>query len=100
MREYVTHTAWRVKPGREADFVRAWQDWAAWSRGEGLVEEPRLLRDVDDQSLFVSSGQWVELSTIHTWRALPGYEERVARLRELVDSFEPRTLEVLRPGKG
>lgn len=99
MREYVTHTAWRVKPGREAEFVRAWEEWAEWSRGEGLVEEPRLLRDTDDPGLYISFGNWVELGTIHTWRALPGYEERVARLRELVDSFDPRSLEVLHPGK-
>ena len=29
------------------------------------------------------------------WRALSGYQERVARLSEVVDSFEPRTLQVV-----
>ncbi len=30
---------------------------------------------------------------MRTWRAEPGYHERVARLQELVDHFEPQTLE-------
>jgi hypothetical protein len=29
------------------------------------------------------------------WRALAGYQERVVRLREVLDSFEPRTLEIV-----
>jgi hypothetical protein len=31
---------------------------------------------------------------VRNWRALPGYEERVVRLTEVVESFEPRTLEI------
>ncbi len=33
-------------------------------------------------------------TAIKNWRALAGYHERVARLREVVDRFEPRTLEI------
>ena len=35
------------------------------------------------------------MSAVRNWRALPGYQERVARLREVVDDFTPRTLEVV-----
>jgi hypothetical protein len=32
---------------------------------------------------------------VSNWRAQAGYHERVAKLREVVDRFEPRTLEVV-----
>ena len=37
---------------------------------------------------------WQSATAIKNWRALAGYHERVARLREVVDRFEPRTLEI------
>lgn len=33
---------------------------------------------------------------MRAWRTRPGYAERIARLQELVESFEPKTYEVLR----
>jgi hypothetical protein len=35
------------------------------------------------------------MQAVRNWRALAGYQERVAKLREVVDHFEPRTLEVV-----
>lgn len=95
MPEFVTYTTWHVRPGMEDEFVRRWEDWAYWSKVEGLVGQVRLLRDADDPGTFVSFGRWDEIAAIRSWRSRPGYHERVARLQELVESFEPRTLEVL-----
>jgi heme-degrading monooxygenase HmoA len=90
-----THTSWIVKPGREDEFVERWSDWADWSHREGLEAHALLLRDADHPERFVSFGPWESLQAIRNWRALAGYQERVARLREVVDEFEPRTLEVV-----
>ena len=90
-----THTAWRVKPGDEDEFVARWNEWVEWSRREGLAAPALLLRDADDPSAFVSFGPWVNRSAVRNWRSLTGYQERVARLSEVVESFEPRTLEVV-----
>ena len=95
MPEFVTYTTWHVRPGMEDEFVRRWEDWAYWSKVEGLVGQVRLLRDADDPGTFVSFGRWDEIAAIRSWRSRPGYHERVARLQELVESFEPRTFEVL-----
>ena len=88
-----THTTWRVKAGREEEFIRRWLEWIEWSHRQGLRAHARLLRDVENPSLFVSFGPWETISAVRTWRGEPGYHERVARLQELVEEFEPRTLE-------
>jgi heme-degrading monooxygenase HmoA len=93
MAETYTHTTWRVKPGQEEEFIRRWKEWIDWSHLQGLGPRARLLRDAESPSTFVSFGPWENLDAVRSWRALPGYHERVARLHEVVESFEPRTLE-------
>jgi heme-degrading monooxygenase HmoA len=94
MEPHYSHTTWRVKPGQEDEFVLRWTEWAEWSRRQGLDPQALLLRDLDSPETFVSFGPWSSVSAVRNWRALEGYQERVARLREVVDQFEPRTLEV------
>jgi heme-degrading monooxygenase HmoA len=84
MSEAYTHSTWRVKPGLEDEFVRRWEDLAHWSALQGLTSRAKLLRDIDEPSRFV-----------RRWRAAPGFHERVARLQEVLDDFEPRTLKVV-----
>ena len=90
-----THTTWRVKPGREDDFVDRWHEWIDWSHRQGLRERAILLRDLESRNTFISYGPWENVSAVSSWRALPGYQERVEQLRETVETFEPRTLEVV-----
>jgi heme-degrading monooxygenase HmoA len=90
-----THTSWIVKRGREAEFIERWSEWADWSHREGLAGRAMLLRDLDNPERFVSFGPWESMQAIRNWRALSGYQERVARVGELVEQFEPRTLEVV-----
>jgi heme-degrading monooxygenase HmoA len=90
-----TLTSWVVKRGREAEFVERWSEWAEWSHREGLAARAMLLRDADDPERFVSFGPWESMQAVRNWRALAGYQGRVAKLREVVDHFEPRTLELV-----
>jgi heme-degrading monooxygenase HmoA len=90
-----THTSWVVKEGRESEFVERWSEWADWTRRQGLASHALLLRDVDDPKRFVSFGPWESMQAVSGWRAQAGYQERVARLREVVELFEPRTLDVV-----
>jgi len=87
---------WVAKPGREEEFVAAWQELADWTRGEfGERSSAKLLRDMADPRRFVSFGPWDSLEAIDAWRALPGFKEGVSRIREFLESFEPVTLEVV-----
>ena len=88
-----THTTWQVKSGQEDEFVRRWVDWVQWSHRHGLRAHARLLRDTENPSTFVSFGPWETVGAVRSWRRDEGYHERVARLQELVERFEPRTLE-------
>jgi len=90
-----THTTWRVRAGMEDEFVERWGEWAEWSHRQGLGAHARLLRDVESPDTFVSFGPWVSIGAVRNWRGLAGYHERVARLQEVVESFEPRTLELV-----
>lgn len=91
-----THGTWTVTPGREQDFVAAWTELAEWTFREvpGGVWA-KLLRDAAAPNRFVSFGPWESLEAIDRWRALPGWQERVGRLRELLDDFQPSTLELV-----
>jgi quinol monooxygenase YgiN len=95
-----TAGSWKTKPGLEDEFVRRWVDLAEWTLAEGLGSgRPVLLRDTGDPTRFVSYGAWESMEQIERWRAHPGFQERVGKLREVLEDFEPQTLElVAEPG--
>jgi heme-degrading monooxygenase HmoA len=95
MEKPYTHTTWRVRAGSEDEFVRRWSEWVDWSHREGLEAPALLLRDLENPQAFISFGPWANMAAVRSWRALAGYQERVARLSEVLDSFEPRTLEIV-----
>lgn len=85
-----------MKPGRADEFIAAWKEFAEWSAantaGAGWV---KLLRDSDDENRFLTVGPWESREAIDAWRALPGWKERIGRIRELLDGFEASTLEAV-----
>jgi quinol monooxygenase YgiN len=95
MTEPYTHGIWQVKPGRAEDFIAAWREFAAWSMGQtkGILWGV-LLRDTEDPNRFVGAGAWESFEDIDFWRWDPGFERRMAAMRELVDDFELRTMEL------
>ena len=93
MSQAYTHTTWTVKPGLEDEFVRRWTEWVNWSALQGLSAPAKLLRDVDDPRRFVSYGPWRSIDAARQWRAMPGFHQRISRLQEVVERFEPSTLE-------
>jgi heme-degrading monooxygenase HmoA len=90
-----TLTVWQVRPGLEDEFVRRWSEWIEWSHRQGLQADARLLRDVDTPGRFVSFGPWVTLQAVRSWRSQQGYQERVERLQEVLESFQAETLELV-----
>ncbi len=91
-----TQGVWQVKPGRTDEFVAAWTEFAEWTaehaQGAG---RGTLLRDLADQNRFISIGPWESREAIEAWRALEGWGERVARIREMLVDFQPATLELV-----
>jgi heme-degrading monooxygenase HmoA len=89
-----TYGIWQVKPGRADEFAAAWAELAEWTT-ENVpgARWAKLLRDTQDENRFISFGPWESLDAIAAWRELDGFRERVGRVRELLESFEPFTLE-------
>jgi len=98
MRELYTHGRWVVKAGQAEAFQAAWQELAEWTSaniGGAVGGEARLLQDLDDPLSFYSFGPWDSMEAIEAWRAAAGFQERVGRVRELLESFEAHTLRLV-----
>jgi heme-degrading monooxygenase HmoA len=92
MGQTYSQTTWIVKPGSEDEFVRRWQELAAWSAAHGLAKST-LLRDNERRNRFVSFGPWESLDAVRRWRGMPDFHERIQRVQEVLEGFEPHTLE-------
>jgi heme-degrading monooxygenase HmoA len=90
-----TMSVWEVKPGREEDFVNAWDELARWTVEAGFESTATLLRDRLRQGRFVSFGPWPSAEAAESWRGSPGFAERLRALGETLDRFEPETYDVV-----
>jgi heme-degrading monooxygenase HmoA len=87
---------WTVRAGREADFIERWRELAGWAAETfPSAGKPTLLKDHDQPNRFISFGSWDSLEAIDEFRGHAGFAERVGRLRELLDDFQPMTLEAI-----
>lgn len=77
----------------------SWQDLADWTVAEFPEAQGTLLRDREAPNVFFSFGPWRDLDQALAWRASEGFRQRVTRLRQLLESFEPHLLDpVIRVG--
>ena len=86
---------WHVRRGREEEFVRAWDELAQWTVESGFESHGTLVRDREVPYRFVSFGPWPSIEAARAWRDSAGFGERLERLEELVDKFEPQTYDVV-----
>jgi heme-degrading monooxygenase HmoA len=88
---------WKVKPGKESEFVAGWTDFARWSmkNAPGAAGDVRLLRDADKPATFISFGAWDSADRVIAWRQRPEFREFFLKARELCEAIEPHTLETV-----
>ena len=95
MSQPYTFGVWIVKPGREDDFVAGWRELAEWTDanapGAGIG---RLLQDEDQPTRFISIGPWDDKDALAASRSQLGFQERVAKLREMLETYTPASLEL------
>lgn len=90
MNELYTAGRWTVLPGQEEEFVAAWSDLAEWTSGAIPGSSwATLLQDHETPNVFLSFGPWETVEAIAAWRASSGFQERVGRIRALLEDFEP-----------
>ena len=91
-----TQGTWQAKPGPAEDFVAACMEFAErTSRNIAEAGRATLLRDTADPNRFVTFGPWQSSEAVESWRAADGWQARVAPIRELLERFEPATLELV-----
>lgn len=88
-----TSGRWKVSPGHEDEFVKAWQDLASATQRDFPSSTATLLRDRDDPTLFLSFGPWESIEQIERWRASQTFQAGVSKIRPLLAEFTPHTLD-------
>ncbi len=89
MAEIYTTGRWKPNSGKEDAFVEAWAGFAAWASDMPGAGTLRLTRDVRDAELFLSFGSWESVDAVRAWKSAPDFRERLARVLQHVDEFEP-----------
>ncbi len=84
---------WTVREGSEDEFVEAWTRMADETRLQFTSATGTLLRDADRTNRFISFGPWESADQVAQWRASSAFIAGQARLRPLLESFEPHTMD-------
>ena len=80
-------------PGREGDFVRAWEELGDWTVRAFPGANGTLLRDSERPNVFISFGPWPDKETAARWRESDDFQNHLAAIRETLERFEPVLLE-------
>jgi heme-degrading monooxygenase HmoA len=95
MPEIYTTGSWKLEDGKEAAFVAAWTEFARWASSMDGAGTLRLTRDARDPERFVSFGAWNSIEAVRSWKSAPEFRERLARVLQHVEDFEPGELAVV-----
>jgi heme-degrading monooxygenase HmoA len=89
---FYTHAMWKVKPGREEEFIAAWKAMGdAFLSLPGMTTHGTLIQSTTDPTLFYSFGPWDSLEQIQQMRSDPAAQEAMSRVRELCIEATPGT---------
>lgn len=93
-----THASWRVRPGREDDFIAAWEELGRiFSRlPDPPVGPGTLIQNVTDPLMFYSFGRWRSAEAVAAMRADPGAQRGIEAVRALRTEAEPGLYRVVR----
>ncbi len=90
---------WRVKDGKQSEFVEAWKGLGRYFRGlPNPPGEGTLLQSLDDPQLFYSFGPWRTLDDIQEMRGLPDTPTAISKLTNLCEEGRPGTFRVAATG--
>ncbi len=84
---------WLVKPGKEYDFIAAFNEFAKWVFNKNLGSgEVYLLQDLQEPRHFITCGPWDSLQKIEEWRNLPEFKAFFIKAKEMCDEVTPLTM--------
>jgi heme-degrading monooxygenase HmoA len=91
----------QIKPGKEAEFIEVFQNFAKWvfSRNLGAIDV-HLLQDVQQPGRFITVGPWESFQKIDEWRKLSEFKEFFSKVKELSLDVTPLTMKQIFHLKG
>ncbi|MGZ8688494.1 MAG: hypothetical protein ACXWZP_08715 [Gaiellaceae bacterium] len=95
MSTHYVSSRWTVKPGRESEFVAAFEAFALWAElnhPEGGTA--RLLQGVDERSQYVGLWEFPGAETIERWRGQKDVVAHLDTLAALADQVEETVFEL------
>ncbi|WP_083266435.1 antibiotic biosynthesis monooxygenase family protein [Arthrobacter sp. U41] len=95
---FYTSGRWSVKPGHEEAFARAFAESGVKDVDppiRGLLQRPRLLRDLNQPSSYLSYAVWESREAIEEFRSRPDFQAMIARMKEHLDDMQISTLELV-----
>lgn len=95
MAETYTSGTWKVKPGEEEDFIREWTEFVEWASSMPGSGTFRLARDLDHAGTYHSFAPWESFEAQQAWKELPAFHDRIMRVRNHCEDFQPITYELV-----
>lgn len=95
MSTHYVSSRWKVKRGREDEFVSAFETFALWAElnhPEGGTA--RLMQDVDEPLRMTGTWEFPGAEAIERWREHRDVIEHMERLEALAELLEERVFEV------
>ena len=97
--EVYTLGVWRVKEGRQDEFVAVWKALGGYF---GHLPDPpgegTLLQSLDEPKQFYSFGPWRSLDDIERMRSDPRTASEIGKLMDLCEEGRPGTFRVVAKG--
>jgi quinol monooxygenase YgiN len=91
-----TSGLWTIKPGREDEFIRSWQEFADWTNAhQAGGGQAHLIQDLERPQRLISFGDWDSLESIQAWRGTAEFAAFVEKARTLCDEVQPGTFKVV-----
>ena len=95
MSEIYTTGTWKPNASKQDAFIEAWTSFATWASGRPGACTLRLTRDLRSAGVFFSFGTWASIDAVRAWKSAPDFRDRLARVLQHVDEFEPAELELV-----
>ncbi|MDQ0673645.1 quinol monooxygenase YgiN [Pseudarthrobacter siccitolerans] len=95
---FYTSGRWSVKPGHEEAFATAFAESGVKDVDppiRGLLQRPRLLRDLKQPGSYLSYAVWESREAIDEFRSRPDFPAMIARMQEHLDDMQISTLELV-----
>jgi heme-degrading monooxygenase HmoA len=95
---FYTSGRWSVTPGHEEAFARAFAQSGVHDVDppiRGLLQRPRLLRDLSQPGSYLSYAVWESREAIDEFRTRPDFPSMIARMKEHLDDMQISTLELV-----